>query len=589
MEKKHPSQSIIPFRLAIASAVAFLFVVVVAGMPSSAHAATLQVVSTNALPTAGGTFSVNISVTSDDQAANAISGELTFPVNMLKVVSVSKTDSIFSMWVQDPTYSNTNGTVDFAGIVLNPGFTGDGGQILHVVFKALTSGPAQLTFTGASVLANDGKGTNILVSASPSILTIQPALSSPADSTPLSASPSAIAGAPQAPDVSSSITPDPSAWYSTTTTVLTWDVPSDVTAEAYTFDHYSSTIPDKAADTLSNEAIYSNLTDGTWYFHLQFKNSHGWGAVTHFRVRIDTTPPVQMKIVFPHGSTSLDPRPVILFNTTDSLSGIDHYLVRVNNGQDIDIDGNVLSNPYPLPEQDPGSGTVLVQAFDKAGNSTIATASFTVLGIDAPQLDALPQTITEGDLLRIEGNTYPGATVTVTIEDAAGDASSQDVVSSAVNGHFWTVWTKKLSAGAYTMVAMATDQNGAKSNKTSPVTFVIDQSVFFHIGSLAITYTSFIVLAIIFIAGILVIGWYLWRVIVRFRRIINNKIYRSEVEIHELFSNLKEEVAEHIHDLEKAKSKRTLSSEEERLIVFLREDLTRAEQRIRDKIERILR
>lgn len=39
----------------------------------------------------------------------------------------------------------------------------------------------------------------------------------------------------------------------------------------------------------------------------------------------------------------------------------------------------VKSNPYTLPPQDPGKRTIIVQAFDKAGNFSVSAAEFTIL------------------------------------------------------------------------------------------------------------------------------------------------------------------------------------------------------------------
>ena len=93
---------------------------------------------------------------------NAASGAISFPPDKLEVISLSKTGSIFTLWVQEPLFSNSSGAVNFEGIALNPGFTGIGGKLITVNFKAKAAGAAVLNFSSGSVLANDGKGTNIL-------------------------------------------------------------------------------------------------------------------------------------------------------------------------------------------------------------------------------------------------------------------------------------------------------------------------------------------------------------------------------------------------------------------------------------------
>ena len=92
---------------------------------------------------------------------NAASGVVIFPSDKLDVLSVSKTGSIFNLFFQEPSFSNREGNILFEGIVLNPGFTGDG-KLLSATFRVKATGNADLSFFSGSVLANDGLGTNIL-------------------------------------------------------------------------------------------------------------------------------------------------------------------------------------------------------------------------------------------------------------------------------------------------------------------------------------------------------------------------------------------------------------------------------------------
>ncbi len=170
-------------------------------LPSVASAATLSVSPSSGSYAVGRTFSVSIGVSSVDQAMNAASGVLSFPANKLEVVSISKTGSIFSLWVQEPSFSNTAGTVSFAGIVLNPGFTGTYGRILSVSFRAKATGSATLSFSSTSVLANDGNGTNILTKTSGATFTIVAATPPPPAPAPQPAPAPAPPPAPSGPAV----------------------------------------------------------------------------------------------------------------------------------------------------------------------------------------------------------------------------------------------------------------------------------------------------------------------------------------------------------------------------------------------------
>jgi hypothetical protein len=109
----------------------------------------------------GKTFTMRVTMSSPDVAVNAASGILSFPADKLQVVSLSKTNSVLTLWVQEPTFSNSQGTIGFEGVVPNPGFSGISGNVLLVTFKVISEGPAAIKFNSGSLLANDGQATNI--------------------------------------------------------------------------------------------------------------------------------------------------------------------------------------------------------------------------------------------------------------------------------------------------------------------------------------------------------------------------------------------------------------------------------------------
>ncbi|MCK4782024.1 hypothetical protein KAS79_03850 [Candidatus Parcubacteria bacterium] len=109
----------------------------------------------------GQSFSVNIMLNTDGAAVNAAQAVLYYPSAQLKVIKVSKTNSIFGMWVKEPVYSNGAGTIIFGGGLPSPGYTGSSGKVLNVIFQGKFSGQAKLYFGKEIILADDGRGTNI--------------------------------------------------------------------------------------------------------------------------------------------------------------------------------------------------------------------------------------------------------------------------------------------------------------------------------------------------------------------------------------------------------------------------------------------
>ncbi|MEK7569357.1 MAG: cohesin domain-containing protein [Patescibacteria group bacterium] len=138
-----------------------LFVVFLLGTNLALAQSLFQSVSEKAV-VVGEKFTVEVRVSSPTDSINAVSGTLSFPEGTLQVVSVSKEGSIIDLWTQEPTVGR-NGVI-FEGVILNPGFLGSSGKIFQVTYLAKKTGRASFSFANGAILANDGKGTNILAS-----------------------------------------------------------------------------------------------------------------------------------------------------------------------------------------------------------------------------------------------------------------------------------------------------------------------------------------------------------------------------------------------------------------------------------------
>ena len=108
---------------------------------------------------------LDVKVRSTDQAINAVSGTIVFPPDMLRIVSISRDDSILSIWTNDPNIQRNQ--ISFEGVILNPGYKGGGGSIFRIIFEAKKSGFATVSFSDGAILANDGLGTNIIDGLNP--------------------------------------------------------------------------------------------------------------------------------------------------------------------------------------------------------------------------------------------------------------------------------------------------------------------------------------------------------------------------------------------------------------------------------------
>jgi hypothetical protein len=273
------------------------------------------------------------------------------------------------LWVQEPVFSNADGRVTFEGVVLNPGYTGSGGKILTLTLKAKGTGTARLSFSSGSVLANDGKGTNILTAMTGTTVTIGPStpdVDLPSTGDKPEVTPAPPGPLPPAPIVRSSTHPDSGQWYSDNAIAFQWDVPHGVTAVRLLLDQQTNTQPTVTYGQALRSKTIDSVDDGVWYFHIQFRNASGWGATTHLPVRIDATPPdtLLVKRVDEGGLAAS-------FNlqASDVLSGIDRFEIQTD-GEPPQIWPNAGTEVFTFGTTalEVGQHTFTVTAYDKAGN-----------------------------------------------------------------------------------------------------------------------------------------------------------------------------------------------------------------------------
>lgn len=501
------------------------------------QAATLNFSPQSGTYSVGQTFNMEIDVSSSDQAMNAVQGTINFPSDKIAVVGTSKDSSILTLWVQEPSFSNIDGTVRFAGIVPNPGFTGQKGKILSIIFRAALPGEAYLTIIKGSVLANDGAGTQILTSVGNADIVIAPGQNNP----PVT---SGAPGTPAAPQISSPTHPDPSKWYSDHNPKFVWSVPNDVTAVRILSNKLPISTPVFLYSPAISEKQLNNVNDGIYYFHAQFKNARGWGGISHFKFQIDTTAPEPFQITFLNGRDSDNPNPRISFKTTDALSGMDYYKVKVGDGDFVTVPANVAeAGPYTIPPQTPGKKTIIVQAYDRAGNYTTASDQITIESITPPTITDYPQEISESDNFYVKGRTaYANATVRVYLRKDDSSSAPYEESKSDPNGNFTLIWDKKLSADSYKFWATATDSRGALSNPTDTFTILVKPSSWNRLVFWFINYVSVAISSAVIIIALLLLCYNLFHKLKKFRKKMREDIYEAEELLQEAFNSLKEDI-----------------------------------------------
>lgn len=123
----------------------------------------------------GDVFLVNLKIDTEGEKINAAQIELLFPEDKLEVAEISQGNSIFTLWPQNPSFSNETGKISFVG-GLPLGLEGKG-KILTVAFRVIFSENeknfAEINFSPDSqVLLNDGQGTKAKLETKKAVFTL---------------------------------------------------------------------------------------------------------------------------------------------------------------------------------------------------------------------------------------------------------------------------------------------------------------------------------------------------------------------------------------------------------------------------------
>ena len=365
-----------------------VFLSVLAGilffLPSSAFAADLVISPGTGSYSAGQTFTATVRAVPDGDNINAVEASMEFDETVLSVVSVSKDGSAFSLWTTEPTFSNTAGTISFGGGSPTPFTTTS--NILNITFRTLAEGAGAVSFSEASILAADGRGTDVYESSTPATYTVA-ATTAPEPTPTPTPTPTETGGVegdgdeeaiifgdpPRPPEIGSQTFLDPDVWYGTTDGVFTWTLPFDVDAVAVEISDDQENIPQENEDAIYDPAIEEfvvnseNVSDGVQYVSINFQNQVGWGAVNNRRLQIDTTPPEPFAINVKTGTTESS-FPLLTFEAEDETSGIASYEMTIASNEPITITPDEAELGYLLRDLEDGTYTVKVVASDQAGN-----------------------------------------------------------------------------------------------------------------------------------------------------------------------------------------------------------------------------
>lgn len=466
--------------------------------PLTLQAASLGIGASKVTVAPNETFSAAISVNTQGKTINNVEAVISFPSNLLEVTSVTG-GSVLSLWVENPSFSNSNGTISFNGGAPNPGFSGSG-TVANVQFRAKQAGTATLSFTSASVRENDGFGTNILSGRSGASITI-------VAGTPTQPAEPSQPAAPGRVSISSPTHPVVDRWYNANTATFRWAIPSGATASRTSIDNSPSGTPSVQRTPAINSISIPNIGDGVSYFHVRFLINGAWSPISTYKIQVDTVAPTNLQI---SGSLDESGRSILNLSADDASSGVEYFLVKKSDGTEERVEAVDNKGSLIIPGAKGESGSYQVTAVDRAGNETSATLSAIVPKGENITITEFSKEIKVGQEVIVAGYTpEPDSDYIVYFESSSGLIWSYKQ-KSAADGSFKFVSEPLAKAGDYKVWVEVT-RNDGKAFTSEVLVIQVSQGwfgkiiVFLKQAIAEATWQRLSVALLVLLAGL---GWY---------------------------------------------------------------------------------
>lgn len=552
------------FLVKIKSTFAVFLVLLILGLgfASVAEAATLYLSPSSSSSSVGNIVTVKVLVDTQGRAINNSDGIIQFPADSLEVLSISKNQSIFSIWVEEPKFSNNEGTISYNGGIPNPGYTGANGEILTATFKVKKTGPASIVFSDSTVRENDGRGTDILSSKLPATIQIGPAVVD----TPVVP---VVSSLPPKPIVKSLTHPEQDGWYSETTGTFSWTVPAGVTSLQTILSKNPAAVPSITYDRSVSQRTVNNLSDGILYFHVRYLNNVGWGPTAHYKIQIDTTPPELSSLRV----ENVDGRDVVTFASKDSLSGIERYELSIDDQASIELKTSEGNPQYVLPVQNPSTHRLTVVAFDKAGNKSEITTSFDSSPIKEPTIHVAEKEISNGKTVTITGQTdYPNSGVEILLQIGEKQLGLLQNVT-AEDGTFTVVSDEIKESGTVKVTAQLVFSESVRSPYSQPVFVQVNDFYVIKVSKEVIRALTYIIPAVLMLFALLVLVYLGWHKFFNLKKRLRKDLEETAAGVHKAVALYKSELARQLEKLERARVDEGLNKEEERVFKELKNSI----------------
>ncbi len=524
----------------------------------------------------GDNFSIDIRFNTSKKFVNAAESILIFNPTKLKVLGIKKEDSLFNSWLPGTSFSNDKGV-----IVLRAGtiekISANNGLLASIIFKAISPGETTIYFKSGSLLEANGQATNILNELKPATFILEPKNGLPLYLKErlfgkLTANEDSLA-------IFSTTHPKEDRWYKNNSPKFEWEIPKGTTAISFSIDKNPTSQPQKIYNPPVKEAEFSNLENGIWFFHLRFKEGDIWSKTINRRVMIDNERPSDFKISIDNQGDQTNPQPIFLFPTEDNFSGVDYYELKIDDNSVVKL----ISAKYKPKPLNPGIHSLLIKAFDRAGNFTANIKDFEIKPLESPKILEISSNITVGNPLTIKGYTkYPNSIVNIYLEGQGNKKKFS--ITPDPNGFWFFAYSRGLSQGVYQVSAEIKDKRGAISLRTERKTILISYPILIRIGKVAINYLT-VFLSLLGLIILLIISiFYTWYKTKMWKNRISIETKEMYIKVAKAFSLLDKELKSQIEYLD---NKPGFSEEEELIYHRLKMVVKHAENIIGEEVEEL--
>lgn len=462
------------------------FVFLIFFITGKAQAASLYFSPSSGNYNVGDVIKVSVFVDSQNVPVNSVEVNINFPNDLLSVISVAKTNSILTFWVQEPSSSNAAGTVSFSGGLPTPGYNGTSGKVSEISFRVKKAGTASLTFSSGAVRANDGLGTDVLQNRRSAGFTLSPQ--------------------------------------------------SEIQKETF----FTHTTPTPSAVKINIPSISLKEIP-----------------------RSDMTLPQARFNVFVKGD----------------LSVIDHFEIQIDDKK-TEIWTDDGTHLYETPVLPPGNYSVVAKVYDKAGNFSSSTGTFIIDPLKTPTVTDYPKELLTSDPLTIKGLSYPSSQVEIYLQKD-GEDPRVFTADTDQNGVFSFVLNSNLDSGKYEFWVKAFNVRGARSMAGEKDTILVEMLPSVMLGNLKVNLIFILIpFAALFIILILLV-LYLGYKFIALKKQNKKENYNVSKDINDTFGLFIGDMRDRVKMLEKARSGRVLTTEEQNIVKQDQTDLSIAESFIK--------